>query len=904
MNNCFYSWVFTIVFSLSIYAQQDKTQLSIERFDSTSSAFHDSLAHVYEEQAAFEKALLHYKSALNLLEKQTGVSYSDRIRQHHNIAFMYYRLGDYDQALGHYKQEEAIRLEQEEESLELAQTYNDIGSSYDQKGDYEEALLYSGKALSIQRNLLKDENHPEVAKTYTAMGFIYVNKKDHERGLQYHQKALDIFLKHYGENHTETAKAYNNLAFAWGAAGDAEKQLLYYQKTLDIRLSVKGNRSFIGQSYNNLAVCYYRQGKQEKALSYYKKALNIWRETLGDKHRNVAKSCINIGGFYAYRKQWDQALFYFHQVLLTLTDHQDTNVYSHPDIENSRDPLTLLKAMESKMRVFYEMYWEDQKKTIALTYAAETADLAIKLMDQLRFEYSSHSKIYLAPMAAQLYEGALQINYSLYLATEDTSYLHKTFSVAEKSKAVVLRAAIDEVEARQFSRIPDSMLKREKYLRMDMTYYREQIIKCTDDKKQLYRDALFASSREHEKIIQTLEEQYPRYYRLKHTRETASVKDIQASLDEETVLIEYMVVQNSYYIFLIAQKEFQVLSLRKDVNFEKTIDAYRKSLKKYGRLHDFAEKSYQAYRLLIASVETYLYGKKNLKIIADDILHEIPFDALIARMPREETMDFSALDFLIKHHTISYHYSATLWRNSADSDEKRVGWKYDLLGFAPVFTKGEGLVTDAAFIDQSRGAILDMEHHSLKPLKGSEQELKMIVDAWRTAEKKVKEYFYREASEATFKAMTDSARVIHLATHGFADRERPLFSCIAFAQPDSTKRSSDDGFLYTGEIYNLDIHAELVVLSSCQSGAGKLVKGEGVMALTRGFLYHEVPNVLVALWSVSDFATKELMVAFYRDVIQHESYPQALRKAKLSLLDNPRTAHPKWWSAFVLISAN
>ena len=132
------------------------------------------------------------------------------------------------------------------------------------------------------------------------------------------------------------------------------------------------------------------------------------------------------------------------------------------------------------------------------------------------------------------------------------------------------------------------------------------------------------------------------------------------------------------------------------------------------------------------------------------------------------------------------------------------------------------------------------------------------------------------------------------------DEASPELSGIAFHEYGNDN-APEDGILYASEVYNLNLNAELVVLSSCESGAGKVVKGEGVMALTRGFLYAGTPNILVSLWKVSDQHTQELMVAFYENLLKGDDYPAALRKAKLAMLADKANHYPDLWSSFILI---
>jgi CHAT domain-containing protein len=140
---------------------------------------------------------------------------------------------------------------------------------------------------------------------------------------------------------------------------------------------------------------------------------------------------------------------------------------------------------------------------------------------------------------------------------------------------------------------------------------------------------------------------------------------------------------------------------------------------------------------------------------------------------------------------------------------------------------------------------------------------------------------------------------VHFATHGFIDENKPDFSSLVLTQD---KNSEEDGFLRATEIFNLNLNADLVVLSACQTGLGKLIRGEGMVGLTRAFMYAGTPSVLVSLWSVKDASTATLMSDFYKNLIKGKlSKTDALRKAQLSMLGNEKFAHPFYWAPFVLV---
>ncbi|MFO7525293.1 MAG: CHAT domain-containing protein [Ignavibacteriaceae bacterium] len=206
--------------------------------------------------------------------------------------------------------------------------------------------------------------------------------------------------------------------------------------------------------------------------------------------------------------------------------------------------------------------------------------------------------------------------------------------------------------------------------------------------------------------------------------------------------------------------------------------------------------------------------------------------------------------------------------------------------------------------DMMRSATFDGK--KFNELEHSEWEIKSILSLFnrKNIEKNSYAYFYSDATEEKFKASIKNYSIVHIATHSFINESQPQISGIVFAQPDTNQNSAEDGILYAGEIYNLDLNADLVVLSSCESGLGKLIKGEGMMALTRGFLYSGANNVLFSLWKVPDKPTSELMVEFYKNILSGNSYGNSLREAKLTLIKNSSTSRPRSWASFILVGGN
>jgi CHAT domain-containing protein len=296
------------------------------------------------------------------------------------------------------------------------------------------------------------------------------------------------------------------------------------------------------------------------------------------------------------------------------------------------------------------------------------------------------------------------------------------------------------------------------------------------------------------------------------------------------------------------------------------------------------------YNLLLAPVADAV-ADKDLIIIPDAAIHYVPFDALLTEAVDAEggIRDYRTLPYLLREKNVSYIYSATFFQQTMHRQRKTA--PRDLLAFAPVF--GE--------------EAMGPQNRETGPLPASRDEVEGIDALFGTRYG----WFERWFGGKTEVLLTGSAtedrlktreaalyRYVHLATHGFVDEKEPGQSGLALAQGGR----SEDGLLHLGEIYNLNLNADLVVLSACETGLGQLARGEGIIGLTRGFLYAGAANVLVSLWKVDDTTTAQLMQDFYVDLLADFPKTTALRRAKLRLIEkHPRFARPYYWSSFILI---
>jgi len=898
-----------------------KRQLFGENHNAVASTC-NNLAIVYLEKGDYNQALAYQNQALNVKRQVRGENHPEVGMSYNNIGNIYEKKGDYDQALNyHTKALEILRRAYGDHHSSVAASYNNIGNIHEKKGDYDQALEYHNHALSIRRQAL-GENHPWLGDSYFNIGVVYEAKNDYEQAISNHTKSLNLRQKAFGEKHDAIARSYSNLGNIHNRKGDYAQALIFLSQALAINLALLGERHpNLVLNYVQLGLTSAGQGNQAEAMAYLKKALDRALQIHGDKHPEVGFVYLELGELYRKQHNLTKALNYYQKSIIALVpDFYDTSAYANPTLQNFRPQRDLLEALRSKAETLRRLYWEKTPAPQDLETALSTYGVAAELVDKTRWIYKAEgSKLFLAQIAYPTYSKALQTALELYTLTHEASYQHQAFSFAEKGKVAVLNEALQEIRARQFTGLPDSLLEKERNLRIDLAFYETEIQK--EKEKKDGRDSLkvgdfenryFRRKYQYEQLVESLERDHPRYYELKYRPQSTEMAALQKALAPNSALLEYFVGDSAIYIFAVSPNAFDVKAVAKDTSFDRLVTDFLRSIKKLEKA-EFVKTSHSLYETLITPIRTQIIAARKLIIIPDGALSYVPFEALIAgNAPKvsHAEIDFTRLDYLIRRYEISYHYSATLYQKAVADQASVASRQRDgsFLGFAPVFSdsvKNGYILASAA--DSSALAPLYTSLRSVmvggkrfSELKYSEEELAGIIKLFEKKSKAGIGYFHRQASEENFKQALGNHNFVHLATHGILEEDNPRLSGLIFSQPADSGRV-EDGILYAGEMFNLATNADLVVLSSCESGLGKLVKGEGLMALTRGFIYAGAPNVIVSLWKVYDKHTSALMVELYKNILSGKSYATALRDAKLQMLRKPLTAFPQKWSAFVLV---
>ncbi len=852
---------------------------------------YSDIGNCYGFKGDFDQQIAYNQKALDMaLRKDSKVSRKDLAFFYKSLGEAYAAKGDYEKSLDYNERSlEIRRIVFGEYSQEVANNYHNIGWSLGKKGEYHKALGFFRKALDIT-NTTQGPGHPDLGKRYNSLGWCYGKTGDLPEQFKYLKLALKNHIRHLGSQHPEVASTYSQLAAGFEKISEHERQLQYYQKALAIQLHSLGpSHPDVASSYRHIGRTFGQMGKRDEEEIHYLKSLNLLLSAKTSAYPDLARSYISVGKHYQQRGFLEKALTHYQKAIMVLcSDFDDPDIYQLPELSGGFAKTILLEALTRKAGAWLEWFVRDEPAVPEGIAALETYQLAAKLLDRLRISLTSEdAKLNLSTNYMSIYEEGVRAAVLLYNRTGNRQYCQEAFALAEKGKAFLLLQAMMDKEARQFAGIPDTLIAADKHHKINLRFYERQLHQVIRNNDSLatnhFREVLFRETRAFDRLRTMLEKSYPEYYRLKYERPVTSVDRLQKEIlqDKPVALIEYFKSDSTLYIFRVTREELMVHTVPVDAPFNKTLHTLHRSLIQPNvtqepefAYREFSNAAYEVYRTILEPV--LIPGKwQHLIIIPDDILGRIPFEVLLSREPPHKP-DFTTanLQYLLEDYTISYAWSATLLENNtqpalAAQGNQSVG----MAGFAPSFSPG--------FL-----ALSHCSSEGLPVLACSEKE---VSQAARLMAGKV--YIGHDASKHNFIQASGENNVLHLATHACVDDLFPMNNRIFF----------EDEPVTTADLFGMNINAEMVVLSACNSGTGNYIRGEGMMSLSRGFAYAGCQSLVMSLWAVDDCATAAIMENFYREIAQGHDKALSLRKAKLNYIRQygKPTSHPYYWAAFV-----
>lgn len=761
-------------------------------------------------------------------------------------------------------------------TLEAAEAIALTGNIYRSTGKYVQADEQLQMALNIRKKILP-ENHELIAATYNDLGLVFAQSEP-EKAFTYYEKALEIYEHVHGTDHPKIAIANTNL----GVLNRSEKlygdAITYFEKALTIWEKIypqpHPNKALV---YMNMGQTYSVMGNQKAALEFYEKARVMYESSLGKKHPDVAYIYNLLGNEKLAQNKYDQSLHYYQQALIANNaDFNTTTITSNPPTKAFYNGNQLLYSLMYKSHALEAKYFGYTLSDTDLALSIHTLQVADTLIDRLRQQITNESdKIALGSIANEVYADGARIAFTLSeVALKKRDFWRAlSFYFAEKSKSAVLLEAISDTDAKEFANIPASLLEQEKSIKSDIALITQKLAqKPTEEEERKLREKLYTQNRLYESFTKKLESEFPDYYNLKYNTTSPSIEQIQNLLPKGTALMSYFIDEKNsrLYTYVILRNKFLINDKALPDRFDKLITGLRNSLY-FTEINTFKTSAYALHEILIPKLPRSV---TDLVILPTGRLSVIPFESLVSRNPKSES-DYRKLRYLIQKYTVRYEFSAGLVLQKKKETSTHA-------------------ITSALFC----APIHFDETENLFDLPGTEIEVNAIVKVFDEKGLTSKVLVQNNATELTLKSTPlQDYSIVHFATHGIVDERSPELSRIYLQ-----KSTKEDGKLYSGEIYNLQLNADLVTLSACQTGLGKISKGEGVIGLSRALVYAGAKNLIVSFWSVADESTSLLMTDFYHHLLERQgmNYTQSLRTSKLKMMEGMYAA-PYYWAPFILI---
>jgi len=886
----------------------------------------------YHAAAQMDQGLAYFKKAeamLDRLPEADVIALRPAINSH--IGSHYARVGKLELAAKYLEQALAFALVAKKgNDQELFSFYHDIGTVYSQLNENEKAIEYHKKAAYILESLeLQDVRvlYMQLPMIYLGIAENYSSIQDYDNALYYCQKAVDQIEK--GENSTPpfiTLYTYLHFGKVHFRKHELDQALSYAQKAEDLYTS---NKALLGRHKMFQALSlhidylfarvYTRMDQVDSALLHLKKIQTSLAQKTEDERKDfiglTSNTLTSLAEVYRRKSQQDSAFIYNQRAIVDACQTFNNLDYeSLPSMEDCQSNPQIFYILNQKAELYQHAALLAEKPEIKVA-SLEAGLATINLMDEVYAKNLKKLNILRGGQSAALirqgfepYQTGISLAVQHHKLTKEAASIEKGFYFTQKIKAQQLWLSLLKSEATQFGELDQLTLEKERDLLTSISKIEKEIQKALaqqdlEKAHLLENDQLFHKQKEYNELQQQLETQYPEYYESKYAFRPESSKSLQPILEDAEALIEYTWKDSSLLIFTLTKETpFDVVEVPVHPQTMEKLTALHNMLKQSSMMRKssrekFIRLSNQLYRQFIQPIEGRIAGKSKLIIIGDRVTNYIPFEALLIS---DQVAPFRELDFLIKSYEISYHYSATLL---AKARRKVRVQNEGVYAFAPIYDDKKEEFTPRGVVQgpapQALGSINEQGKYAQLP--ESENEVKAIVNLFEDRGSKHSTLALRQwANENSLKEnLSKSYQFIHIAGHSFANLENPKFSGIACF--DDEEGDGEDGVLYTGEIYNISTQADLVTLSSCESGYGKLELTEGMLGLNRAFIYAGTPNVVFSLWKVYDKVSSQLMVDFYQQILAGKSYAASLREAKLKLLNQEATAAPHYWGPYLLI---
>ncbi|HEX8290126.1 MAG TPA: CHAT domain-containing tetratricopeptide repeat protein, partial [Pyrinomonadaceae bacterium] len=861
------------------------------------------------------------------------------------LGLAYNSLGQPRAALGHY--ERALTVSRSLGDIRNeARMLNNAGGAYDIMGEPQKALDHYGRALSLWESLgdagAQGDALNNIGVSYYALGELQL-------ALDYYERALPL-MKAVGNPRKEAA-TLDNVGVAFIALGEPRLALDHLGRALELRRAA-GDAQGEGNSLTQMGVAYAALGEAEQSLDYYGRALPL-RRAAGDR-RGEAVTLKNAGIAYASLGQPQKAVEYYEQALKLLRavgsrrEEATTLLFlgkAHTlsgDARKGADyyaqALSIFQALSDRLGEARarQSLAEAESARGDFTAAHAQIEAAVSIIEATRARVlSQHLRTSFFATRQDAYEFEIDLLMRMHRLDPSKGYDAAALGVSERARARGLLEMMSEsgIEVRQG--VDAALLGRERELSQRLSAKAARLISMLGQQNRQEQAAALkkevgALEEEYQQVLGDIRRRSPRYAALTQPR-PLGLREIQQLLDPDTLLLEYSLGAERSYLWAVtrgglrsfqlpgrerveqaARRLYELVTAR---SVRKQGESARQRQERISQSDSLTpEAAGELGRLLLGPAASELRGRR-LVVVADGALQYIPFAML--PVPGSPSGVDNYRPLIAEHEVVSLPSASTLAVQRRELAGRKSSPNNIALIADPVFDSGDQRVTSKtkhapgspAGAAEDSAATRTLEHLSAQAagaqggpriarLPYTRQEAERILAVAPSASN-LRALDFKASLATALGGELHKYRYVHFATHGYIDSERPALSAIVLSLVNE-RGEPQDGLLKTQEIYNLNLPAELVVLSACQTGLGKEIKGEGLVGLTRGFMYAGAARIIVSLWNVSDKGTADLMSRLYKGMLKDGLRPAAaLRAAQLELRRQKQWQSPYYWAGFV-----
>lgn len=908
---------------------------------------------------ARHKALQKYRDALPLLRAarcRPLEMYALRA-----MGGMYYELGDEKNALEYFNQLLPITRELGDRFSESS-ALNDIGSAYYSLGDVPRALEYFKQALSIKREFGK---YGQVSITLNNIGACHDSVGEKQKALEYFEEGLRVLQTppglEAGAEGTEV-KLLHGAARILNSVGEHQKALDYYNRALSVSRTILSKRDEAA-SLVYLLYIHDSRGEHDKALDCGNRALSLQRE-FGDRDGEI-NTLAGIGRVYRSLGNDDKALASYEQALKTanamgagarlgraiilglIGEVHAARGETGKALDRYNEALPIMKEMGNPAGEAATLYniAKAEQQAGSLSSALTHMEAAVDIIDSLRVKVagSEYRSSFFASVE-QYYEVYIDLLMrSPGANAADKPHGAAAFQAAERARARSLLEGLLEAQVDIRKGVDPSLLERERSVRQLLSGKNQRRVrllgKTSAARLAEVTKEIEALVSEHRELLSQIRAKSPQYAALSHPQ-PISLEELQNKmLDAETLLLEYSLGAEQSYLWAVSHDSFGSFELPDRDRIESaarrvynlltartrpyaTTSERREAIERADA--EYQEAAVALSRMLLGPVASLL-SKKQILIVADGALEYIPFGALPTPQANSARSVAGAGPLVADHEIMSLPSASALAALRRETEGRQAPPMLVAVIADPVFDRADprlgsairrrgnkrpspnsssteperGLTTSTMLIRSADDVISNAGPSPFPRLPFTRLEATSILAASPSGRSRSWVDFDATKAMGTSPELS-KYRVIHFATHGLLNNKHPEMSGLVFSLFDR-RGEPQDGFLQLNDIYNLSLSADLVVLSACQTALGKEVKREGIVGLTRGFMYSGARGVMASLWKVEDEATAELMKLFYEGLLKQGLTPAAaLRAAEVQMLSSGKWKSPFYWAGFTL----